>query len=115
MKNVLFSLFAASLLLAGCTSVQTTALTAGPCHRDYTNAEVCGNAVSNERVIAGIHNGQSFADVRAIMGHDAERRVVEGSNEAWGYITDYNRSVMTWIAFTDQKVSSITERPWIRN
>jgi hypothetical protein len=108
-------LLSAALATTGCTAVSTTALTAGPCHRDYTDARVCGNATSNEKVIALVEWGQSPADVRAIMGHDPERRIGGGTVESWGYVTDYNQKVMTWIAFTDHKVSSVTEQPWVRD
>ena len=49
------------------------------------------------------------------MRHVAERRTVDGSNESWGYITDYSSKVMTWINFTDRKVSSVTQQPWLRD
>jgi hypothetical protein len=74
-----------------------------------------GNAIFNETVIAQIHTGQTLTDVRAIMRHEAERRTVDGGNESWGYITNYGDKVMTWIAFTDRKVSSITQQPWLRD
>ncbi len=59
--------------------------------------------------------GQTLTDVRAIMRHEAERRTVDGASESWGYITNYNDKVMTWIAFTDRKVSSVTQQPWVRD
>ena len=86
-----------------------------PYHRDHRDAQACGNAIFNETVIAQIHTGQTLSDVRAIMRHDAERRTVDGSNESWGYITSYNDKLMTWIAFTDHKVTGITQQPWIRD
>ena len=66
-------------------------------------------------MIAQIHTGQTLTDVRAIMRHEAERRTVDGTNESWGYITNYGDKVMTWIAFTDRKVSSVTQQPWVRD
>ena len=73
------------------------------------------NAIFNGTVIAQIHTGQTLTDVRAIMRHEAERRTVDGANESWGYITNYNDKVMTWISFTDRKVSSVTQQPWLRD
>jgi hypothetical protein len=124
MKKTLLAISAAAILLAGCTSAMNTALPPGrmsdagiirPCHRDHRDAQACGDAIFNGSVIASIHTGQTLTDVRAIMRHDAERRSVDGSNESWGYITNYDTKVMTWIAFTDRKVSSITQQPWVRD
>jgi hypothetical protein len=86
-----------------------------PCHNDHRDAQACGNAIFNASVIGQIHTGQTLTDVRAIMRHDAERRTVDGSNESWGYITNYRDKVMTWIAFTDRKVSAVTQQPWSRD
>jgi hypothetical protein len=124
MKKTILAISVAALTLTGCTSMMNTALPPGrmneegtirPCHRDYRDAQACGNAIFNETVIAQIHTGQTLADVRAIMRHDAERRTVKGSNESWGYITNYSDKLMTWIDFTDQKVSSVTQQPWVRD
>jgi hypothetical protein len=124
MKKTLLAISAAALALTGCTSAMNTALPPGrmsdagiirPCHRDHRDAQACGDAIFNGSVIASIHTGQTLTDVRAIMRHDAERRTVDGSNESWGYITNYDAKVMTWIAFTDRKVSSITQQPWVRD
>jgi len=124
MKKVLLAISVAALALTGCMSAMNTVLPPGrmseageirPCHRDYRDAQACGNALFNETVIDQIHTGQTLTDVRAIMRHDAERRTVAGSIESWGYITNYTDKVMTWIAFTDQKVSSVTQEPWVRD
>ena len=124
MKRALLSISVAALTLAGCTSAMNSALPPGrmneagtirPCHRDHRDAQACGNAIFNHTVIASIHTGQTLTDVRAIMRHDAERRTVDGSNESWGYITSYNDKVMTWIAFTDRKVSAVTKQAWVRD
>src|SRR5687768_17920449 len=73
----------------------------------------CGNAIFNRTVIAQIQPGQTSTDVRAIMRHDAEQRTSDGGNESWGYMTNSadTTMTMTWIAFTDQKVTSITQQP----
>jgi hypothetical protein len=124
MKKTMLAVSLAALALAGCTAAMNGALPPGrmneagairPCHRDHRDAQACGNALFNEGVIAQIHTGQTLSDVRAIMRHEAERRTVEGSNESWGYITNYNDKVMTWIAFTDQKVTSVSQQPWVRD
>ena len=124
MKTILPAIAVASAALFGCTSAMNTALPPGhmndagtirPCHRDHRDAQACGNAIFNETVIAQIHTGQTLTDVRAIMRHEAERRTVDGSNESWGYITNYDNKVMTWIAFTDRKVTSVTQQPWLRD
>ena len=86
-----------------------------PCHNDHRDAQACGNAIFNARVIGQIRTGQTVTDVRAIMRHDTEKRTVDGSNESWGYITNYRDKVMTWITFTDGKVTSVTQRPWSRD
>ena len=123
MKRLL-AVSVAILALTGCTTAMNSALPPGrmneagtirPCHRDHRDAQACGNAIFNETVIAQIHTGQTLSDVRAIMRHDAERRTVDGVNESWGYITSYNDKLMTWIAFTDHKVTGITQQPWIRD
>jgi len=124
MKRTLLAISLAALALTGCTTAMNTALPPGrmneagnirPCHRDHRDAQACGNAIFNQTVIGSIHTGQTLTDVRAIMRHDAERRTVDGSNESWGYITDYNDKVMTWIEFTDRKVSAVTKQPWVRD
>jgi nitrous oxide reductase accessory protein NosL len=124
MKRTLFAISVAALTLTGCTSAMDTALPPGrmneagtirPCHRDHRDAQACGNAIFNDGVIAQIHTGQTIGDVRAIMRHEAERRTVAGVTESWGYITNYNDKVMTWIEFTDQKVTAITKQPWVRD
>ncbi len=123
MKRTILAISVAVLTLAGCTSAMNMVLPPGrmdqagnirPCHRDHRDAQACGNAIFNATVIHQIHTGQTLTDVRAIMRHDAERRTVDGTNESWGYITNYNDKVMTWIAFTDRKVSSVTQQPWVR-
>jgi uncharacterized protein YceK len=124
MKKILLAVSVAVLTLAGCSSAMNVALPAGrmsdagvirPCHNDHRDAQACGNAIFNKRVIGQIHTGQATTDVRAIMRHDPERRTVDGSNESWGYITNYRDKVMTWIVFTDHRVSSVTEQPWSRD
>ena len=124
MKRTLLAVSVAVLTLSGCTATMNSALPPGrmneagtirPCHRDHRDAQACGNAIFNDGVISQIHTGQTLTDVRAIMRHDAERRTVDGSSESWGYITNYDDKVMTWIEFTDRKVSAVTKHPWTRD
>lgn len=124
MNRTLLAVSVAILALTGCTTAMNSALPPGrmneagtirPCHRDHRDAQACGNAIFNETVIAQIHTGQTLTDVRAIMRHNAERRTVDGTNESWGYITNYDDKVMTWIAFTDRKVSAVSTQPWVRD
>lgn len=124
MKKIFLAISVASIALVGCTGVMNTALPPGemdqagtirPCHRDHRDAQACGNAIFNTKVIGQIHTGQTLSDVRAIMRHEAERRTVDGQNESWGYITNYDNKTMTWIAFTDHRVTGITEQPWLRD
>jgi len=124
MKRTLLAVSVAVFTLSGCTATMNSALPPGrmneagtirPCHRDHRDAQACGNAIFNDGVISQIHTGQTLTDVRAIMRHDAERRTVDGSNESWGYITNYDDKVMTWIEFTDRKVSAVTKHPWTRD
>jgi penicillin V acylase-like amidase (Ntn superfamily) len=79
-----------------------------PCQPDRRGAEACGHAAFNATVISQIQKGQTPADVRAIMRHDAERREVTSLTESWGYLTSYDNKMMTWITFTDRKVTSLS-------
>lgn len=124
MKRTILAISVVAITLTACTSVMNKSLPPGrmseagmirPCHNDDYAAQACGNAIFNEGVIGQIHTGQTLTDVRAIMRHDAERRTVDGGNESWGYITNYRDKLMTWITFTDRKVSSLKELPWLRD
>jgi hypothetical protein len=83
-----------------------------PCGGHHTDSEACGRATFNARVIGKIHAGQTFAEVSEIMKHDPERKTIDGSRESWGFITDYQAEMMTWITFTGGKVSAMTTGPW---
>ncbi len=106
-----------SLSLAGCAASSSPQPATGrmnavhemaPCRSDLSNAQGCGNFLSNAAVIGQIHRGQSRAQVRGIMRHDAERREVGSLTESWGYLTNEKSSMMTWITFTDLEVSSVS-------
>lgn len=121
MRKTILGMSLAALTLAGCTtgtSVPPGQMNAAgsihPCHQKFRDAQACGNAIFNRTVIAQVQPGQTATDVRAIMRHDAERRTVDGHSESWGYITNYADQTMTLITFTDQKVTSVTQQPWVR-
>lgn len=124
MKKTLLAVPILAFALTGCVTAMNKVLPPGrmsedgairPCHRDHRDAQACGNAIFNKTIIAQIRTGQTVTDVRAIMRHDAERRTVEGANESWGYLTNYEDKVMTWIVFTDGKVTSVTKEAWRRD
>ena len=111
------TLAVACLALAGCTSSMNHSIPAGgmnvagdirPCSPDRRDAQACGNALFNTTVISQIHKGQTRSEVRGIMKHDAEKREIAGVTESWGYLTSYKNKMITWITFTDHKVSSLT-------
>lgn len=86
-----------------------------PCYPDRRDAQACGNATFNASVISQIQKGQTPADVRAIMKHDAERREVTSLTESWGYLTSYENKMITWITFTDRKVTSLSHEALTRD
>ena len=112
------TLAVASIALAGCAAFTSPALPsrrlnladviAPPCSPDRRGSQSCGDALSNATVISQVHTGQSETEVRSIMGHDAEKREVDGLTESWGYLTSYKDQMMTWITFTDRTVTSMT-------
>lgn len=126
MKKARFALSIASLALAlaGCTAATELTLPAGrmtvagdirPCEPDRRGAQSCGNAIANAPLITQVHIGQTPADVRAIMRHDAERLEVGSLTESWGYLTSYENKMMTWITFTNQKVTSLSHEVLTRD
>ncbi len=122
MRKILLGISVAALTLAGCTTATSVPPgqmsetgTIHPCHQKFRDSQACGNAIFNRTVIAQVQPGQTATDVRAIMRHDAERLTVDGGSESWGYITNYADKTMTMITFTDQKVTSVTQQPWVRD
>lgn len=87
-----------------------------PCHGWESDKEACGNAKFNAKVIGKVGLGQSKEQVLATMQHPPRRREVKAENgvtvEMWGYETNYNDELMTWITFRDDKVSEINEKEW---
>jgi hypothetical protein len=113
---VIFALLLATITLSSCADSLGGDLrpdgSISSCGGHHTDSEACGRATFNARVIGQIHAGQPFAEVRSIMKHDAERRTIDNNSESWGYISDYQAEMMTWITFTDGKVSAMTTGPW---
>lgn len=119
MKSVLCGVLAVVLVsvltLSGCAGPGGVLLTNGkisPCPGYHTDNQACGNAVFNARVIGQVAAGQTKEQVRDIMKHDAERREIDGNEERWSYITDYQAEQMTVIVFTESKVSGMKQEPW---
>jgi hypothetical protein len=124
MKKSCFALSIAAFALTGCTAATELTLPAGrmtvagdirPCEPDRRGAQSCGNAIFNAPLIGQVHKGQTPADVRAIMRHDAERREVGSLTESWGYLTSYENKMMTWITFTNQRVTSLSHEVLTRD
>lgn len=82
------------------------------CHGNHTDAQACGNAIWNAKALTQIHAGQTMAEVRKIMAHDAERRELAGTVETWTYISDYSAEKATTIIFTDGKVTGLRQAEW---
>lgn len=112
------TLAVACMALFGCAASISPLLPAGrmsvpgdilaPCSPDRRGAQSCEDARFNGTNISQIHNGQTQAEVRSIMRHDAERREANGFTESWGYFTSYKNRMITWITFTDRTVTSLS-------
>jgi hypothetical protein len=103
-----FLLSIALLTLTGSAAALTESGATKPCDPDRRGSQVCANAIFNATVIGQIHKGQSQDDVRGIMRHDPERTEIQGVTESWGYMTSHKDSMITWITFTDRRVSSLS-------
>ena len=103
------------VLLARCDSLGGELRPNGtitPCGGHHTDPQACGYATFNSKVIGQVHAGATMQEVHDIMKHDAERRTIDGDRESWGYITDYQAELMTWVVFTDGKVTAMSQGPW---
>ena len=98
----------ALLTLTGSAAALTESDATKPCNPDRRGSQACANAIFNATVIGQIHKGQSQDDVRGIMRHDPERREIQRLTESWGYMTSYRNNMITWITFTDDRVSSLS-------
>ena len=82
---------------------------------DREATELHAAALRHRARITKVSVGQSFADVRAILGDPESRealRTSQGDRETWRYVTDHDRSIMTELIFVDGKVVEIREVPW---
>lgn len=73
---------------------------------------------TNRQHINEIRVGQTLAEVRVIMGKDAEKREVRArfdgkTVEFWSYVTDYARRLDSTITFVDGRVQEISATPWM--
>ena len=86
-----------------------------PCHGYRAHPQACGDALYNGARIKRVAIGQTLANVREIMGRDAELRSVgthDGhESETWGYLTDYDQDITTQIEFVDGAVVAIRQQP----
>jgi hypothetical protein len=84
-----------------------------PCHGYKADRQACGDAIYNRAHIGQVSIGQTLAEVRTIMGRDAETRSVSTrdgrSVELWGFRTDYDRRITTAIEFVDGKVVAVRQ------
>ncbi len=109
-----------SIVLTGCASMMIDDNagqlrpdgTITPCGTFHTNAQACGNAKWNSKVIRQVAAAQTKEQVRSIMKHDPERREIDGSEERWFYLTDYDAELMTVITFVDDRITALRQVPW---
>ena len=106
-----FLLVMGSLLLSAC-AVSGHYESSGPCKGFHRDQQACQRAAENSGSIGKVKIGQSFADVRQIMGKEPERREASLNNETWAYLTDYMAQRLTVIAFKNGSVSEIRQAPY---
>ena len=84
-----------------------------PCHGYKAVPQACGDAIYNSAHIGQVALGQTLAEVRTIMGREAETRSVSTrdgrSVESWGFRTDYDKRITTTIEFVEGKVVAIRQ------
>ena len=96
------------LLLNGC-GVSGHYRGSGPCKGFHKDQQACLNAADNSAVIGRVKIGQSFEDVRKIMGKYPERREANEFSEEWSYLTSYSSSLLTVIVFKQGLVVEIKQ------
>lgn len=89
-----------------------------PCNERRVDHQACGEAIYNAPRVAQLKLGQTFAEAKAVMGREPEERSLKMTDtgkpvEVWGYLTDYNKSVVSLITFVDGRITAIeaTARP----
>jgi hypothetical protein len=83
-----------------------------PCNERRVDHQACGEALYNAPRVRQLEIGQSVAQARTIMGREPEERSLKKSAtgtpvEVWGYLTDYNKTIVSLITFEDGKIAAI--------
>lgn len=118
-------LAAAALALSGCQSYLNHKYPPGqmgpdgkvyPCNDRRMDHQACGEAIYNAPRVRRLELGQTIAEARAIMGRDPERRSLKTTPtgkpvEQWGYLTDYDNTVVSVITFTDGRIAAVEAVP----
>jgi hypothetical protein len=82
-----------------------------PCDDWRTNPQTCGEAIYNAPRIRQLNLGQSMQQTREIMGRDPEERSLKTQDgrpvEIWGYLTEYDKSIVSVITFVESRIVSI--------
>ena len=107
---MLKKLFVVSIvvLISAC-SVSGKYRSDGPCEGFNKDPEACERAAANSLVIGKVQLGQTFEQVREIMGTDPEHREASDGIETWGYRTNYDDRLFTRIIFENGKVTTINQ------
>lgn len=100
-----------STLLSAC-GVSGHYESSGPCKGFHRDQQACQRAAENSSAIGKVKVGQSFSEVRQIMGKDPERREVSADTETWRYLTDYMAKLLTTIVFKNGAVAEIRQVPY---
>ena len=106
--------------LAGCQAILNKRFPPGemdasgsvyPCNDRRTNPQACGEAIYNAPRVRQLNLGMDLATARRVMGRDPEERglkVVDSTQvETWGYLTDYDNTIVSTVTFTNGRISSI--------
>ena len=108
MKTKVLFLISFLTLLSAC-GVSGNYRNDGPCKGFNKNPQACERAAANSLVIGEVQLGQTFDEVRKIMGNEPERRDVTENSEIWGYRTEYDTKRFTELAFKNGRVASIKQ------
>lgn len=110
------------IFLAGCVDTLQDAArppgqmnpdgTINPCHGYEGDKALCGESLFFAKAITQIELGQTRDEVREVMKRDPWRRKLKAGQELWGYSTSYSDERMSWILFTDGKVTEVRESEW---
>lgn len=119
-KYSLLMLGVCALTLSGCQSYLNYRYPPGemasngrvyPCNDYRINPQACGEARYNAPRVIRLVLGQTRDEALKIMQREPEERSVRletgRSVETWGYLTDYDRTIVTVITLIDGKIASI--------